>query len=167
MIETLQPSPRPPQRTRRLLALLPLALGCAALTLPQRSRAATLATPESLATALAQALGAGQPLVLMASLHGCPFCRVVRDHHLAPLRDTGQAVVQLDMGETRALRDFDGKPTTHAAWLRARGIEVAPTLLFFGRGGREVAPRLVGASIPDFYGAYLDERMAQARLNLG
>ena len=162
------PSTRPlPQRTRRMLTVLPLALGAAALGLPGRGMAATLPVPASLAAALELALRTRQPLVLMASLHGCPFCRTVRDHHLAPLHEAGQPVVQLDMGDGRAVRDFDGKPTTHAAWLRARGIEVAPTLLFFGRGGREVASRLVGASIPDFYGAYLDERLAQARGNLG
>lgn len=36
-------------------------------------------------------------------------------------------------------------------------------MLFFGRGGVEVAERLTGGYIPDFYGAYLDERLAQAR----
>jgi hypothetical protein len=40
-------------------------------------------------------------------------------------------------------------------------------VLFFGKGGSEVAQRLVGASIPDFYGAYLEERLRQARTGLG
>jgi hypothetical protein len=45
-------------------------------------------------------------------------------------------------------------------------VDVAPTVLFFGRTGREVAPRLVGAS-RDFYGAYLEQRLETARRNLG
>ena len=49
------------------------------------------------------------------------------------------------------------------ALLQAWGVKVLPTVLFFGKGGVEVAPRLVGASIPDFYGAYLDERLRVAR----
>jgi hypothetical protein len=39
-------------------------------------------------------------------------------------------------------------------------------VLFFGPGAREVAPRLVGLS-PDFYGAYLDQRLDTARRRLG
>ncbi|MDF2467243.1 MAG: hypothetical protein K0Q43_5478, partial [Ramlibacter sp.] len=37
----------------------------------------------------------------------------------------------------------------------------------FGKGGREAAPRLEGASIPDFYAAYLDERLRTARRAMG
>jgi hypothetical protein len=40
---------------------------------------------------------------------------------------------------------------------------LAPTVLFFGSQGREVAARLKGAYLPDFYGAYLDEQLAIAR----
>ena len=104
----------------------------------------------------------------MASLHGCPFCRVVRDHYLAPLRaDTGQPVVQLDTASAQVVRDFNGAPTTHDRQLRAWGVKVLPTVLFFGKGGREAAERLVGASIPDFYGAYLEERLRTATKNIG
>jgi hypothetical protein len=46
------------------------------------------------------------------------------------------------------------------------GIKVAPTVLFFGRGGVEIAERLVGGYLPDFYGVYLDERVRSARLAL-
>ena len=102
----------------------------------------------------------------MASLEGCPFCRQVRDHYLAPLHEGGLPVVQLDLASRQAVLDFDAKPTTHDQLLRRWGIRIAPALLFFGPGGREAAPRLVGASIPDFYGAYLDQRIDAARLSL-
>ncbi len=127
----------------------------------------TLPSPASLQAELAAALKAGQPLVVMASLHGCPFCKVVREHYLVPLRrDTGQPVVQLDTGSTMSVLDFAGHATTHDKLLRAWGIKVTPTVLFFGKAGREAAPRLVGASIPDFYGAYLEERLNTARASL-
>jgi hypothetical protein len=104
----------------------------------------------------------------MASLHGCPFCRTVRDSFLAPLRaETGQPVVQLDMGQQDVVAGFDGRPTTHDAVLKGWRIRVAPTVLFFGREGREVAQRLVGASIPDFYGAYLQQRIDTALKSIG
>ena len=122
-----------------------------------------LPAPASLAAELAAALQAGRPLVVMVSLEGCPYCRIVRESYLAPLRsETGQPVVQIDMGSVVSMRDFQGATTTQGAQAGAWNVKVAPTLLFFGKGGREVAARLVGASIPDFYGAYLEQRLRDA-----
>lgn len=130
------------------------------------ARAATLPAARSLPDELREALARGQPLVLMASLDGCPFCKVVRNSFLAPLHATGQPIVQVDMGSTAAVLGFDGRTRTHDRLLREWKVTVAPTVLFFGRGGREVAERLVGASIPDYYGAYLDQRLEAARKGL-
>jgi hypothetical protein len=153
--------------TRRSFALLPLALGAAALGASRGAGAATLPSAQSLQAELAAALRAGKPLVVLASLDGCPFCKMARDSYLAPLRlEAGQPVVQIDMGSRQPVRDFGGTPSTHDALLRDWRVGVAPTVLFFGPGGREVAPRLAGASIPDFYGAYLDDRLRTAQRNL-
>jgi thioredoxin-related protein len=122
-----------------------------------------LPSADSLAASLAQALGVKQPLVVMVSLHGCAFCKVVRENYLNPLRTTGLQVVQVDMRDSRLLHDFDGTSLTHDAWVRKQGIQIAPTVLFFGAQGREVAARLKGAYLPDFYGAYLDEQLTVAR----
>ena len=143
-------------RRRALLALPVLAFAA-------QARAATLPSSRSLPHELSLSLQRGRPLLVMASLDGCPFCRRVRDHHLAPLlAESGQPVVQVDMESAAALTGFDGQATTHDQQLRAWKVTVAPTVLFFGRGGREVAERLVGASIPDFYGAYLEQRLQAA-----
>lgn len=144
---------------RRALAVLALA-GVSGLA----RAAAVLPTANALPEELTAALAKGQPLVVMASLPGCPFCEAVRNGYLGPMHErAGLPVVQVDMGSPHALRDWQGHASTHADMLRAWRIRVAPTLLFFGRDGREVAPRLVGASIPDFYGAYLEERLDTAR----
>lgn len=169
-IAPVQPSTNPagvPTITRRRAALLPLALGCSLLGGMRRARAATLPAPDSLVRALAGALQLGQPLVVMASLDGCPFCREARDNYLAPLqRDSGLVVVQLDLRSGQPVLDFDATKTTHDRLLRSWGVRIAPTVLFFGAGGREIAARLAGASIPDFYGAYLDQRIEAARRKL-
>ncbi len=123
----------------------------------------TLPSTESLAASLDQALRVKQPLVVMVSLNGCAFCKVVRENYLQPLRASGLQVVQVDMRDSRALVDFDGTALTHDAWVRKQGIKLAPTVLFFGAQGREVATRLKGAYLPDFYGAYFDEQLALAR----
>lgn len=125
---------------------------------------ATLPVPQSLAEELAKALKAGQPLVVMVSLEGCPFCRVARDHYLDPLRrQEGGYVVQIDMRTATSVRDFSGATTTHDALVRGWGVKIAPTILFFGAKGIEIAERLEGGTIPDFYGAYLEQRMQVAR----
>lgn len=155
-----QPSRGPALRRRTVL----LTLAGASLALP--AAAATLPAASALPSELALALRAGQPLVVMVSTEGCPFCKVVRDHYLAPLRQgSGLIVVQLDLGSRRGIVDFAGGASTHDELLRQWRVQVAPTLLFFGTSGREVAPRLIGLS-PDFYGAYLDQRLAQARREL-
>jgi hypothetical protein len=170
LIRPIEPTPagRIHTLTRRRFALLPLGLVGVAAALRAGAEAATLPASVSLAAELAVALGRGEPLIVMASLHGCPFCNVVRDSYLAPLRrDKGQPMVQLDLRSAQPALDFQAARRSHDALLRAWEVKVAPTLLFFGSGGREVAPRLAGASIPDFYGAYLDERLRMARLHTG
>jgi hypothetical protein len=122
-----------------------------------------LPSTESLSASLESALQLKQPLVVMVSLQRCSFCKVVRDSYLHPLRESGLQVVQIDMRDSRALLDFDGTPLTQDAWTRKMKIKIAPTVLFFGPKGREIAARLSGAYLPDFYGAYLDEQLTLAR----
>ncbi len=118
----------------------------------------------SLPDALAAAVAAREPLVVMVSLPGCPYCPVVRQSYLAPLLASGQArVVQVDMQGSQALVSMDHSTTSHGQQVRAWQVKVAPTLLFLGAKGAEVAPRINGVGVIDFYGAYLDERLAVAR----
>jgi thioredoxin-related protein len=125
---------------------------------------ATLPIAASLPDELALALKRRSPLLVMVSLEGCPFCKIARENYLGPLREQqGLAVVQVDMRNTRAIKDFKGLTVTQDELTRSWGIKIAPTVLFFGRGGIEIAERLVGGYIPDFYGAYLDERIRLAK----
>lgn len=152
-----------PLRRRALL----MALGFLGGAVSGFAQAAGLLSPASLPDALAGALGQGQPLLVMVTLEGCPFCKIALNNYLLPMqRDQGLPMVQIDMRSRQRVLDFGGTEQTQEALCRAWGIKVAPTLLFFGRGGTEVAERLVGASLPDFYGAYLDDRVQMARLSL-
>ncbi|MFZ9252828.1 MAG: hypothetical protein ACO23T_11095, partial [Hylemonella sp.] len=96
------------------------------------------------------------------------FCKVVRENYLVPLREQeGVPIVQVDMRSALLMRDVRGQSLTHDAQVRQWRIRLAPTVLFFGRQGNELAERLVGAYLPDFYGAYLNDRLQQARAALG
>ena len=141
-----------------------LMLASGALALPTAFAATPLLpAPRSLAAEAAAAAGRGKALVLMVSLDGCPFCKIVRENYLVPLlRDDGQPVVQIDMAHADALTDFNGKASTHEEVIRSLGVKVAPSVLFLGRGGRELAPRLVGLLTADFYGGYLQDRVDAA-----
>lgn len=148
--------------TRRAL-LQAAAASCAGAWLPASAAPVRLLPrPASLADELARALAARQALVVMVSLEGCPWCKLVRESYLVPLRSAGQAVVQVEMAESLPLVDLQGRTSTHQQVVRALDVRVAPTVLFFGRRGQEAAPRLAGMATPDFYGAYLDERVAAA-----
>ncbi|MEC5214862.1 thioredoxin-related protein [Polaromonas sp. CG_9.5] len=141
----------------------------ASLVLPRLFAAGvpTLSPSASLTDELRNALRKGNPLVVMVSLEGCIFCKGVRESHLVPMREqSGLDVVQVDMRTKQVSHDFRGASATHEQLIQSWGVRVAPTVLFFGPGGVEVAERLTGGYIPDFYGAYLDERLAKARIRI-
>jgi len=150
--------------TRRDCLALGVLAASVSTVLPSHAAPGGLPVPTSLPDELALALKKDSPLVVMVSLDGCPFCKIARENYLAPLqRQQGLWMVQIDMRNRQSVRDFDGTDQTQDQLIRKWGIKVAPTVLFFGRGGVEVAERLVGGYIPDFYGAYLDDRLRVAR----
>ena len=152
-----------PQEFSRRQCLQMALLGAAAFA-GTPSLAATLPTTASLPRELALALKSGRPLLVMVSLEGCAFCKQVRDSHLAPMREReGLAVVQLYHRNKHTVVDFHWRSLTQVDLMLKRSVSVAPTVLFFGRGGAEIAERMVGGYIPDFYGAYLDDRLRIAR----
>ena len=137
----------------------------AALALAQ-TPLAVLPPARSLPEELAAALRQRQPLLVMASLEGCVYCKIARQSHLAPMQRGGQPIVQVDLRSSAAVRDFSGQMTTHDELTRRWKISITPTLLFFGPGGREVAERMERAYQPDFYGPYLEDRLEQSRKRL-
>jgi thioredoxin-related protein len=129
---------------------------------------AAAATPQlpgitSLPQELRHSAAIGQPLLVMVSLEQCPHCVIVRQHHLLPLLKQGVLVRQVNMRDQRPLLALDGSSLTQDELVRRWKVKVVPTLLFLGPDGRELAERLEGASLPDFYGAYLEDRLQRAR----
>lgn len=129
------------------------------------ANAPLLPQPASLRAAAQAAQARGEPLVVMTSLTGCPYCELVRSRYLGPMRrDENLAAVQLDvMDKTTPLQDFNGQTRTPAEVVRGWQARFTPTVLFFDANGRELAERLVGLSSPDFYGSYLEQRLSAAR----
>ena len=146
------------------------ALACG-LLLPTFALAAdtALPVPVSLPGAAQTAAAKKEPLVLLVSLPGCPYCEVVRRNYLLPARrDDGLHAWQLNITDrTTPLVGFNGKATTAAEQIAVWKAGFTPTVLFLGPSGQDLAERLVGLASLDFYGAYLDERLATARKALG
>lgn len=108
----------------------------------------------------------GEPLVVLVSLPGCTYCEAVRRNYLAPQVAAGEIDArEIDMTADTPVRDADGSMTTARQWARARNISVAPTVLFLGRDGRNAASPLRGMQ-PDFYGAYLERAIDEARAKI-
>ena len=124
-----------------------------------------LPVPVSLPHVAQAAKAQGQPLVLLVSLPGCVYCELVRRSYLMLLLpESGLQARQLDITNHRAsLMGFDGKTTTAAEQAKAWKATFTPTVLFLGPKGQELAERLVGIAVPDFYGAYLEQRLAAGR----
>lgn len=122
---------------------------------------------ESWAPTLAQGARAGQPVMVLWGTPGCPWCAALRAeviiHVWREASQRGVQVFEFDLTDRTPLRQQP--EVSPAALARQLGIRVSPTVSFHGPGG-ELAERLVGYASRDFYPAYLDERLAQARTRL-
>jgi thioredoxin-related protein len=123
--------------------------------------------PTDLRQAATQAHARSEPLVLMVSLPGCPWCELLRRNYLGPMQNEGVVSYEFMINErSRTLQDFKAQRITPAALSTALKVTNTPTLLFFNREGQEIAPRIEGVASADFIGAILDERLATARQHL-
>ena len=155
-------------QTRRRHCSALLAAAFAAHGSPALAKDTALPVPKSLPQAALAARSQGQPLVLLISLPGCVYCEQVRRSYLIPmLAESGLQAWQLDVSNrSLPVMGFDGKPTTAAAQAKVWKATFTPTVLFLGSQGQELAERLVGIAVPDFYGAYLEQRLVTARAAL-
>lgn len=118
---------------------------------------------KSLQTEISAALKVGYPLLVFVSLDHCPFCKIAKNNYLIPLmNEQPVSIVQVNFRHASRVVDWQGKTLSQDQLIRAWDVKVAPTVLFLGKDGREIAPRLVGGSTSDFYGAYLQERIEQS-----
>ena len=130
-----------------------------------RAKDSALPVLTSLPQAAQAAKAKGEPLVVLISWPGCVYCELVRRSYLLPGRlNGGLQAWQLNVNDnTTPLTGFGGKPTTAARQAKVWKATFTPTVLFIGTHGQELAERLVGIAVPDFYGAYLEQRLATAR----
>lgn len=164
LTQPIQLAPRcmQPLQRRDVLALLCASIGARAVW--AQPKETPLPTPASLQTAGAAAKDLGQPLVLLVSLPGCPWCELLRRNYLAPMRGEGLQAFQIMVNDrARAVRDFKGAPSTGADVAQSYGAKLTPTLLFLNAAGQEIAPRVEGVASADLIGAQLQASLQTAR----
>ena len=127
-----------------------------------------LPVPGSLRASAQTARRRREPLVVMITLKGCAFCDVVRNNYLGPMFQRGEVyAVQVNMLDRKTpLQDFQGNITTPHEQARVWRARMAPTLLFLDHDGKEIAERLEGMTLADFYGEYLQARLDTARARI-
>jgi thioredoxin-related protein len=106
------------------------------------------------------------PLLLFFDREECPFCERALREYLVPFsRDEwkNRALFrQVEIDRTLPVRDFDGTVTTHQALAARYGISLSPTVLIVDAQGRAMAEPIVGLLTVDFYGAYIQNALADA-----
>ena len=143
-----------------------LALAGLCATAPAVRADTALPAAHDLRASAAAAAARGEALVVLFSLPGCTYCETVRASTYRWLVRDGDPVVQVDMRGHDVIRGFDGRVTDGAALARSYRVHLAPTALFVGPGGDELAARLVGAGVPDYYGGEVDQARQDAAAKL-
>ena len=99
-------------------------------------------------------------LMLLLTTEGCSYCdRFIRkslgDPGLASEVRMSFAAVGLEIFDDRAMTDPRGNPTAVKRFAQDEGAEFAPTLLFYGKGGKRLL-RQVGYQSPERFRGILD-----------
>ena len=126
-----------------------------------------LPVPQNLQREAAQAHADRRAFLLMFSLPGCGYCKVVRRNYLMPLlRDASPAdrpvIREVQITSRDSLQGFDGKATTQSALATRYGVQVAPTVIVVNAEGELLADPIVGGDNNGFYSAYLDRALEAA-----
>jgi len=111
------------------------------------------------------------PLLLFFNRVGCPYCERALREYLAPMqRDpayAGRVVFrQVEIDQPKPLVDFGGRATTHREFASRYNIRLTPTIWFVDGEGNALAKPIIGLPTIDFYGAYLDQAIADSLAKL-
>ncbi len=144
---------------------------CAALLLPGLSIGVTQAGAVHIASDLQQDAStsrqANLPILLIYTAKYCHYCDEVKAGVFNPIAADPAYRERLVLREVhidsnRRLVGFKGNVTSHRSFATDRGITIVPTLEFLDSAGLQVSRPLIGVSILDYYGAYVDSGIEQA-----
>lgn len=161
------PAKTPRRRALACLALVSVGWGLGLQQVRAQGKETFLPTPTSLRAAALVAQSKSEPLVLLVSLPGCPWCELLRRNYLAPMRLDGLQAYQITVNDrSLVVADFKNQANHGAGIAEAFQAKLTPTVLFLSADGTELAPRMEGVASVDLVGALLDARLLAARAAL-
>ena len=109
-------------------------------------------------------------LTVLVARQDCPWCDKLKRQVLLPDVKNGQFDQQWLLGEFRidegeTVTDFAGNRVSAQALAKGWRAELTPTVLFLNRQGEEIAPRITGVKLVDFYDDYLQRSLQQGLEN--
>tara|TARA_Y100001934_G_scaffold267600_1_gene348503 strand:+ start:840 stop:1328 length:489 start_codon:yes stop_codon:yes gene_type:complete len=114
---------------------------------------------------------ANLPILLIYTADHCHYCNEVKASVFNPIAADPAYRGRMLLREVRIDSDlrlvgFNGDVTSHRSFAEDRGVTIIPTLEFLDGAGLQISHPLVGVSIPDYYGAYVDSGIEEANRNL-
>lgn len=137
---------------------------------PETPRAAIVAIPVT--HDLRSDTATGEPLVVMFSRSDCGYCRRLEAEQFVPMLRSGDyagrvVIRKLSLDRGQQIVDLDGNRVETQQIAARYRVTFTPTVLLLGPEGEELAERLVGLGLADFYGAYLERAIRRAKRHLG
>ena len=96
------------------------------------------------------------PILILFSMEGCAFCKVIRSEYLIPMQNRKEEAKQILIGEISIesynyVRDFNGKLISADNLGLRYSADVSPTIVFVDAQGNELVKRMVGFKGWDYY----------------
>lgn len=155
--------------TSRILLILVLQLGFTACS--SASSAPEITPLQNLRSDLSLSEQTGRPVLVVFSTTHCSYCQQAKEEFIRPiLRNKAydeRVIIRLvEVDDEMDVIMPGGESINYHALTARYGINFYPTVIFLGRGGEEVAKRLVGIATVDLYGGYLDRAIDQGMQRL-
>ncbi|MGM0517461.1 MAG: thioredoxin family protein [Pseudomonadota bacterium] len=107
------------------------------------------------------------PMLVFFHATYCTYCRTVDEEFLQAMAEEpeyeGRLIIRrVEIDSPTPEIQWQGESWTPQEFARVLGVQLVPTVIYFGPDGQQVADELKGVTVPDFYPAYLDARLKTA-----
>jgi thioredoxin-related protein len=113
------------------------------------------------------------PIVLFVTASWCHYCHKLKENIIEPLIETTNIEDYAEFREVILdkknwhLKDFDGNLTDMETFAAHLNAGFTPTTLFLSPDGNEIAERIVGLTLEEYYPHYLEEGINTSLKKLG
>ena len=107
------------------------------------------------------------PMLLFFHATYCSYCRTVDEEFLQTMAEDEAyqnrlLIRRVEIDSDTPEIEWQGVSYTPIEFARLQGVQLVPQVMFFAPDGQQVVDELKGVTVPDFYPAYLDQRLEAA-----